>query len=148
MRSVARFLDPLDVRLVGRCRWMTLAAMRYESDVFGGPLMVAAEFITDFASTPRFLPVTWFLTGNTAHRAAVLHDWLYVHPAWEDRALADRIFREAMGADDLAPEPSWRRALMWAGVRAGGWWAWRNHGKRGQQLNPIWSREGWPEQAP
>jgi hypothetical protein len=140
---VARFLDPLDVRKLGKRRWMTLARMCYESDVLGSTIRVPAEFITDFASVPR-TPLAWWLVGDTSHRAAVVHDYLYQHPDTGNRALADDVFREAMKYDDQDPEPAWRRTLAWAGVRVGGWWAWNRHHERAAELNPVWTAEGWP----
>lgn len=144
--TVARFLGPLDVRKLGRRRWMTLVPLGYESDVLGATITVPVEFITDFASVPR-TPLAWWLVGDTAHRAAVVHDWLYQHPDFDDRRWADAVFREAMAADDQDPEPAWRRALAWLGVRIGGGWAWTNHGKRIRALNPIWTAAGWPTLA-
>ena len=120
--------------------------MRYESDVAGKTIVVPAEMVTDFASVPR-LPLTWWLVGDTAHRAATVHDLLYQHPDFDDRALADAVFREAMAADDQDPEPAWRSTLAWLGVRVGGWKAWHDHGTRGAALNPIWSATGWPTEA-
>lgn len=122
---------------------MTLAPIRYESDVLGQTVIVPAEMITDFASVPR-LPLAWWLVGDTAHRAAVVHDLLYQHPDFDDRALADAVFREAMAADDQDVEPAWRRWLAWSGVRSGGWYAWSRYEKRASDLNPIWTSTAWP----
>lgn len=36
------------------------------------------------------------------------------------------MFAEAADVE-VDPEPAWRRTLMWAGVRAFGWWAWWKH---------------------
>jgi hypothetical protein len=83
-------------------------------------LEVPAGYMTDFASVPR-LPLAYLLAGNTAHRSALLHDWLYSNQA--GRAFADRVFLAAMAAEGV---PWWRRALMYAAVRATGW---RAYGK-------------------
>lgn len=145
---MSRFLTPLDLRQLGRRRWMLLAPLLYDSDLIGH-LCVPAEFICDLASVPRWLPVTWYLTGDSARGPAVIHDYLYQHPESGDRQLADAVFREAMAVHqpDLGfeAEPTWRRGLMWAGVRVGGWKAWRDHGKRVSLLNPIWTETGWPD---
>lgn len=78
------------------------------------PIYVPDGFITDLASVPRF-PGMFLLFGGKARKASVLHDYLYsVH---RDREFADAVFYAAMKGE----EPAWRRALMWAGVRLGGW---------------------------
>jgi len=145
---MARFLGPLDIRTAGKRRWITLSPLTYESDRYGLPITVPAEFISDLASVPR-APLAFMLTGERAPGPAVLHDWLYQHDNWEDRALADEIFREAMSVNQpefgFEAEPAAIRILMWSGVRAGGWWPWLRHGKRRSQLNPIWTATVWPE---
>lgn len=83
-------------------------------------LEVPRGFETDFASVPR-LPLAFLLAGDTAHRAAVLHDFLYASRA--DRGFADRAFRAAMKAEGVS---AWRRWLMFAGVRAFGGMAYEN----------------------
>ena len=140
------FLDPLDLRLRGAGRWMTLRPFRYQSDVGDCTVIVPAEFITDLASVPR-VPFAYLLTGGRAPGPSVIHDFLYQHPDWENRELGDAIFAEAMGVEQpelgFEGEGSVIRGLMWAGVRAGGWYPWNKH--RGQVLNPVWSTTGWPE---
>lgn len=95
--------------------WTLNRKLVYHSDVTGKTYTIPRGFNTDFASTPR-LPVVYLLTGNTAHQAAVIHDYLY-RTGFEDRATSDAIFREAMGVSGV---PAWRKWLMWAGVRVGG----------------------------
>lgn len=95
--------------------WTLNRRLRYFSAVTGKRYTVPGDFNTDFASVPR-LPVAYMLTANTAHQAAVLHDWLYRTGA-EPRTTCDAIFYEAMVATGV---PKWRAWLMWAGVRAGG----------------------------
>jgi len=94
----------------------------------------------------------FWLTGDRAHGPAVIHDWLYQRPDFEDRAMADAVLYEAMGVNQpelgFQAERTWTRALIYAGVRVGGWVAWRNHGKRGLALNPVWHTTSWPEQGP
>lgn len=148
MRRTPRFLGPLEVRLVGRGKWMTLAPLTYDSAVWGFPIIVPAELVTDFASVPR-VPFAFMLTGSRAPGPAVVHDWLYQSPSWGDRELADAIFAEAMAVAQpefgFEPESAMIITLMWAGVRAGGWHAWNKTSARSAALNPIWTREGWPE---
>ncbi|KKM65451.1 hypothetical protein LCGC14_1491230 [marine sediment metagenome] len=91
---------------------------------------IPAGFVTDFASVPwpfwNFIR-PWGKWG----KAAVLHDFMYQNhrpfcfPANQRsvyRSEADWFFREAMEALGVAP---WRRNLMYWGVRAFGWLAWR-----------------------
>ena len=150
MRLMPRFLGPLEVRLVGRGKWMTLAPLTYDSAIWSFPIIIPAEMVTDFASVPR-APFAFMLTGGRAPGPAVVHDFLYQSPSWGDRELADAIFAEAMGVEQ--PEfgfeaESWSiRHLMWTGVRAGGWHAWNKTPARAASLNPIWTREGWPESS-
>ena len=112
------FLSALNVLKVGD-GWKLSAPLRYRSGVLGAQFEVPTGFTTDLASVPR-LPLAFWLAGDTAHEAAVIHDWLYqVHLC--SRAQADAIFYEAM---QITGVPSWRRWLMWSAVRAGGHWAW------------------------
>mgnify|MGYP001593261482 CR=1 FL=1 len=143
---MSRFLDPLRAEQLDATRWITLTLLRYESDLLSDTVEIPARFVTDFASVPRWLPLTWYLTGNTAHRPSVIHDWLYQRHVAEriERALAAAVFCEAMSADDIEPVPRWQRSLIWAGVRAGGWVAWQNHERRAAALNPKWTVAGWP----
>lgn len=138
----------LDLRQLGRARWMTLAPLVFDSAIVGR-LEVPAEFITDLASVPR-LPFVFLLSGDSARGPAVLHDFLYQRQL-VDRDVADAVFREAMAAHapelGFEAEPAWRRGLMWAGVRVGGWHAWAGHRERASLLNPIWTHEGWPVEA-
>ncbi len=141
------FLSPLDVRQRGRRTWMTLAPVVYVSDI-GPRITVPAEFITDLASVPR-LPLAYLIAGDRARGPAVIHDWLYQSPTWEDRPLADSILLEAMACEQ--PELGYDsenfaiRGLIYSAVRTAGGIAWASHGKRAAALNPIWHREGFPE---
>lgn len=142
------FLDPLRVKLAGRDRWITEGRFRLRSKVADRIIEVPAEFVTDFASVPR-LPLAYLIAGNRCPQAALPHDLLYQHPDFDDRALADAVFLEAAGITQPefgieAESPAVRR-LMYAGIRAGGWWAWQSHGKRAATLNPIWTASAWPE---
>ena len=145
---MARFLDHLDVRLVGHKRWMTLATLRYESDVAKRTIVVPAEFITDFASVPR-VPFAYLIAGARAPGPSTIHDYWYQNPDIEDRPLGDSVFFEAAGVNQpelgFYAESDVIRGLMWSGIRAGGWWPWMRHGKRAATLNPIWTASAWPE---
>lgn len=126
------FLTDLEVVKLEGGRWKLLAPLRVllpveaVADVGawlpenaravpgGWELRVPSAYETDFASVPR-VPLAFWLAGDRAHRAAVLHDWLYEHQA--PRAWADRVFRAAMQAERV---PGWCRWLMWLGVRLAG----------------------------
>lgn len=145
-----KFLTPLDLRLRGYKKWETLAELRYQSDLMG-LIVVPKEFITDLASVPR-LPLAYMITGDRAPGPAVIHDYLYQSPKFENRKLADAVIDEAMAVNQpelgFEAENDIIRTLIWTGVRAGGWKAWNDHKGRGATLNPIWTQGGWPAQAP
>ena len=123
------FLSTLQAaKLPGR-QWRLLAPLRYQSRVLGALIEVPTGFLSDLASVPR-LPLAYLLAGDTAHEAAVVHDWCYqAHLC--TRAQADAVLDEAMA---VTGEPAWRRWLMWAAVRTGGWWAWRTGPRRYSRL--------------
>lgn len=77
-------------------------------------IVVPAGFITDLASTPRFI---WSLLpphGDYA-KAAILHDYLYSKGSVSvTRKAADFIFYEAMGVLGVA---EWKRKLIYHTVR-------------------------------
>ncbi len=115
MPIVHGFTRSLDVRLLEDGRWELLEDLRYLSALTGKAYTVDKGFRTDMASVPR-IPIAYYLTGNTARLAAIIHDFLYSTGA-EPRETADDIFAEIM---DATGEPGWRRGLMWAGVRVFG----------------------------
>lgn len=105
--------------------WSLIAPLHYQSVILQKILLVPMGFLTDFASVPR-VPFAYWLAGNTAHGAAIVHDYLYqTHRT--DRATADRVFDEAM---EVEGEPAWRRWMMWLAVRTVGMWAWASGPKR------------------
>ena len=115
---MAKFVTPLDVEMIEGTdpqTWRVLKPFVFESDK-QGIIVVPSDFVTDFASVPR-IPFAYFLTGNTAHQAAVVHDWLYTPPAKMSRKAADDVFVEACKASGIA---GWRASLMWLGIRIGG----------------------------
>lgn len=111
------FLTRLEVELIDEQadKWRLVLPLRYRSQIVG-LIEVPAGFETDFASVPR-LPLAYALAGNTARKAAVIHDFLYQDPATE-RDDADAVFLEAMQVSGM---PWWRRGPMWLGVRCFGW---------------------------
>ena len=107
--------------------WRVVEPLIFRSERHDVVISVAVGFETDLASVPRILPITFALTGGTSIKAAVVHDWIYHHQVYLkgerqmlSRAICDDIFDEIMAAENV---PGWRKALMWAGVRAFGWFA-------------------------
>lgn len=96
-------------------RWRVARPLYYASDVAKAVIIVPAGFITDLASVPR-MPIIYWLTGNVAAKAAVLHDWNYSTGQFP-RAMCDAIFRES---SEVIGVSWWRRNLMYLGVRVGG----------------------------
>ena len=124
---MSMFLNTIKVELTdntGRGLWRVLEDFVYVSDLVG-VIIVPKDFMTDFASVPR-LPFVFMLTGNTAHQAALVHDYLYTSNEFS-RKLSDEIFKEAIEASG---EPSWRASIMYAGVRLGGQSSWESAGPR------------------
>lgn len=116
---MARFITPLRVIQIDTKRWQLDAGLLYASDMVDQVIAVPRGFITDFASVPR-LPFAYLLTGGKASAPAVIHDWMYSTREFE-RDVADAIFREAIMVAGHSAFTAW---VMWAGVRAGGGFAW------------------------
>lgn len=102
----------------GRARWKLLCELAYNSQIHG-LIIVPAGYVTDFASVPR-LPFAYWLTGDTAHASAVVHDYLcsveYARCKISWGRAAD-VFREAMKHEKV---PAWRRTMMYWAVRMAG----------------------------
>lgn len=122
------FLSELSVRKEENGTWVVLAPFSVGIALYeGGDLRtysVPPGFRTDFASVPR-IPFAYWLTGNTAHRSAVLHDYLYSQQY--TRKFSDDAFLAAMKTEGV---PSWQRYLMYAALRLFGWIAYRKSGER------------------
>ena len=125
--TMAQFLSDLDIREIGQDRWVLLAPLRYQSDILPGmtPLEVPEGFQTDLESIPRVLPLAYAILYGTAHKASVVHDWLYTKGNIS-RKIADDTLYEAIR---VTGEPRWKAWAIWLGVRAGGWIAWNRHRK-------------------
>lgn len=112
-----KILDTLQTAKIGPCLWELTAPFKVQNGIT--TFEVPFGFITDGASTPRFL---WGLcppmSGRTAE-AAVLHDWLYslTYPERITRAQADFIFLLTMECNGVG---AIRRRTVYSGVRAGG----------------------------
>lgn len=112
------FTSFLDARLIddtaneGQGEWSLLAPLGFISKE-GNEYVVPAGFTTDYASVPR-RPIAYLLTGCTAHRPSILHDWL-IRTEQCPREEADLLFLEAMESINM---PEWRINLMYNAVRA------------------------------
>ena len=134
---MSAFLSELDTVLVddtaasGRGIWRVEQPFAYQSDILGKTITVEPGFLTDFASVPR-VPVAYWLFGDTTHRAAVIHDWLYHHHEVCDEATANLVLLEAA---KVARIPAWRRLGIYLGVKIGGESSWEEDGRgNGHQL--------------
>lgn len=93
------FENDLVVKLVddtannGQGAWELMIDLKFTTNA-GERYTVPAGFVTDFASVPR-APIAYMVTGNRAHRAATLHDYLCRHEVIP-RLAADDVFYEAM----------------------------------------------------
>ena len=87
--------------------------------------VVPAGMITDGASIPRVFLRIFHRDRGPHWPGALMHDHYYgSQPAGMTRALADRRFRDAM---KIYGVPAWSRWSMYAGLRLGGWIAWRQN---------------------
>ena len=91
-------------------------------------ITVPAGFVTDFGSVPTALE--WLVSGEDVQMIypSVVHDYLYqfrgeIPEGKWTRLDADRLL--VQGMRDLGA-PWWKRNVVYAAVRAGGWCAWRN----------------------
>lgn len=106
-----------------------LTPLLYFSAILGALVTVPAGFLTDYASVPR-LPFAYAILGGKGKKAAVVHDWLYKSQSVE-RAVADSVFREALAASGYGAVV---RAMFYAGVRVGGWYAWEQHARENTSI--------------
>ena len=109
---------------------VTLAAMLvYQSDLLKCALYIPLGFQTDLASIPRPL---WAVLPKVGKwdAAGVVHDWLYQRNGIT-RQEADAVFHEAMLVKGVGPKTA---ALMWLGVRVGGWKPWNAYRKAEQEM--------------
>ena len=124
------FHDELDLRWDTKVQeWQMLGPLRTTFLLDGVVQMITVPvgFYHDLSSIPRVFRSIIPQIGNQ-NRASVLHDWLYVtEPNWMSRKLADRLFLEGMKVDGV----NWlRRNIMYAAVRAGGWYLWGDRKSR------------------
>lgn len=119
------FITDLCVLQVAENTWKLKSPLMYRSKLYGGIVNVPEGFVTDFASVPR-VPLAYLVAGNTAHKAAVVHDFLYQTQPCR-RETCDKIFLEAMAAIGV---PLWRRRIMYRAVRSFGWIPWKSGPER------------------
>jgi len=109
-----------DLACDGRGIWKVMEPFRYYSAILERVIEVEPGFLTDYASVPR-VPVAYLLFGDTSHKAAVIHDWLFHHHEVCDEAVANKVLLEASAAEGI---PAWRRAGIYLGVALGGKSSW------------------------
>ena len=115
---MAQFLTDLETVCVddlaanGRGFWKITQPFAYESDLLGRTITVEPGFITDYASIPR-VPVIYLLFGDTSHKAAVIHDWLFHHHEVCGETMANKVLLEACAVEGI---PKWRRIGIYLGV--------------------------------
>ena len=114
------FLTELTIKPVNGDEWELTLPLEYQT-LRGKRIVVEPGFQMDLASIPRIFTPLFPVHGKWT-RAAVVHDWLYANEIGE-REDADRIFKDAMKELGV---PAWRRWMMWAAVRAGGWTYWNS----------------------
>lgn len=119
---MAIFKTSLKTQKLTDTTWALLAPLMYVSDLVVDAIIVPKGFQTDFASVPR-VPIAFWLTGDTAHEASVIHDYMYQVHNIGTRLQADNVFLEAMEAMGI---PAWRRQIMYRAVRLFGGAAWQS----------------------
>ncbi len=136
-----------DMEKQGRTLAVVTRPYAYLHPVHGQEVMIEVPlgFVTDFASIPSFFQGLIQPFGRHAP-AAVLHDYLYAIGQKKARALADRLFLNAMRE---AGVPAIRRSVMYRMVRlfgAGGYglqedWKFVDT-ETGEDIDPPFSPEG------
>jgi hypothetical protein len=116
---MAGFITELNTKCINDDKWELITPLIYDSDVLQKQVVIPKGFSCDFASVPR-LPLAYLLAGGTAHKAAVVHDWLYRENGCT-RKQADETFLEAMKVTGIS---AWRRRIMYWGVRVGAGMVW------------------------
>ena len=128
---MAQFLTELVTECIddraasGRGFWKVMEPFSYQSDILKKTITVEPGFITDYASVPR-LPVLYLLFGDTSHKSAVLHDWLFHNHVVCDEQTANNVLLEASTVEGIV---KWRRFGIWLGVKLGGKSSWEEDGQ-------------------
>jgi hypothetical protein len=95
--------------------------LRYTHPETGKVYTVPKGFKSDYGSIPRVL--WWWLPPHQYRPEYLLHDMLYACELVQ-REEADNILKMALKE---AGANWFRRNIIYAGVRAGGWVVWKNH---------------------
>lgn len=130
------FVGDLLIEYIDGKRWKVLQGFTYRLVHADGLQYVHIPygFITDFASFP--LQTFMHSPGGKWDKAAIVHDVLYKtgvvsvdggDPRPMTRGECDDVLLEAM---EVAGVDWFRRRIIYAGVRVGGWKAWNEHRKR------------------
>ena len=117
-----KFATDLRVQRRDDGKWVTASKITYYNLPEGvGTVTIPEGFVTDFASVPR-LPFMFWLLGDRADYAALIHDYLYATAKFP-RAKCDAIFRHVAGWEGVGWLARW---TMWTGIRVGGWASYGN----------------------
>ena len=106
-------------------------AISLPTSVANRPIVVPKNFVTDFASVPRYLWSLYPPWGRYG-KAAIIHDYLYSAGCFS-RAHCDRIFLLVMQQCGTGTLNAY---LLFHFVRLGGWRAWHAH-RRGEDSTRI-----------
>ena len=116
-----QILDSMKTERLGNRLWGLLSEFRVLID--GDLFTVPAWFVTDGASTPRFLWSIYPPVAGPFGEGALIHDYFYsIHSQCDDRKLADTVLFEVgrmRGANLL------RAWAVYSAVRAFGWMRWK-----------------------
>ncbi len=119
-----QFNGPLDLRKIGKQRWITLAEFSWPMDSDGNIVIVPKDFITDGASIPWiFWSIIGPPMGGLYDQSAVLHDYLYKYQLYT-RKIADVEFLLSMQSEEVDLV---RRLTMYRAVRIGAWSPWNKY---------------------
>lgn len=142
---MSSFTAPLDVRSLPDGRIALLRPLKwYSVHEPERTVTVPLGFTCDGASIPRlFWPLIGHPLSSTVIRSGALHDHLYWRHSFDRRPItrrrADLEFRYALAVDGTGVVRRW---LMWAAVRAFGYWAWHSI-KNTPRVDPNIAAEVW-----
>ena len=115
-----RFPKPFKGQLVGYGEFSLLADFEYHCEN-GDIIVVPIGFITDGGSIPRIArPLIGSPWGGRYTKICIIHDYLCATKKYS-RIRTQQIFLEGL---EVLGVPSWKRPLMYAGVRAYSWFFW------------------------
>ena len=120
------FLNKLLVENIDDNHDKLIESFKYFSERIKDNIIVPNSFTTDYASVPK-LPLIFLMFGDTAKKAAVIHDYLYQTHMLNDRKISDEVFLEAMLQCGV---PAAKAYPMYWGVRIFGWYIWRKYKDR------------------